>query len=35
MQIKEYLDKNGRSPFAKWFEDIDNIAAAKITTALY
>ncbi len=35
MLIKEYLEKNGQSPFARWFEDLDSVAAAKITTALY
>jgi putative addiction module killer protein len=32
--LREYLDKAGRSPFARWFEDLDAIAAAKVTTAL-
>lgn len=35
MLIKEYIEKNGQSPFARWFEDLDSVAAAKITTALY
>jgi putative addiction module killer protein len=33
--IKEFVDKNGQSPFAKWFDKLDHIAAAKITMALY
>jgi putative addiction module killer protein len=33
--IREYLDKVGQSPFAKWFDDLDSAAAAKVTTALY
>jgi putative addiction module killer protein len=35
MIIREYLDSEDQSPFAKWFEDLDSIAAAKVTTALY
>jgi putative addiction module killer protein len=35
MIIREYLDKEGQSPFAKWFDDLDSAAAAKVTTALY
>lgn len=32
--IREYLDRRGRSPFAKWFESLNAPAAAKVTTAL-
>jgi putative addiction module killer protein len=32
--IREYLDAQGRSPFAKWFEDLNAPAAVKVTTAL-
>jgi putative addiction module killer protein len=32
--IREYLDTQGRSPFAKWFEDLNAPAAAKVTTVL-
>ncbi len=32
--IREYLDANGRSIFAKWFEGLNAPAAAKVTTAL-
>jgi putative addiction module killer protein len=32
--IREYLDVNGRSIFAKWFEGLNASAAAKVTTAL-
>ena len=28
------MDQLGRSPFAKWFEDLNAQAAAKVTTAL-
>ncbi|KAF0233673.1 MAG: hypothetical protein FD177_1457 [Desulfovibrionaceae bacterium] len=33
--VQEYLDGTGVSPFAKWFQDLDSIAAAKVATALY
>lgn len=32
--IREYLDPNGQSPFAKWFSGLNAPAAAKITTCL-
>ena len=32
--IREYLDRKGRSPFAKWLEGLNAPAAAKVTTAL-
>lgn len=35
MQIKEYIEEDGKSPFKKWFDDLDAVAASKITTALY
>ncbi len=35
MIIKEYIEKNGQSPFARWFEILESVAAAKVTTALY
>ncbi len=34
MDVLEYLDRQGRSPFAAWFEDLDPAAAAKVTTAM-
>jgi putative addiction module killer protein len=34
MQIVEYLDADGRSPFANWFDDLNAQAAAKVTIAL-
>lgn len=30
IEFSEYLDANGKSPFAKWFDDLDAIAAAKV-----
>src|SRR5216683_2950446 len=32
--LREYLDKAGRSPFGRWFENLDATAAARVTTAL-
>lgn len=34
VMLREYLDEAGRSPFGRWFEDLDATAAAKVTTAL-
>ncbi len=34
MEIREYLDRQSRSPFAKWFGDLNAPAAAKVTVAL-
>jgi putative addiction module killer protein len=35
IQVLEYLDASGRSPFRRWFDDLDATAAAKIGTYLY
>ena len=34
IEIQEYVDKQGRSPFARWFNRLDAQAAAKVVTAL-
>ena len=34
VEVREYLDAHGHSPFAKWFEILNAPAAAKITTAM-
>jgi putative addiction module killer protein len=34
IEIVEYLDGKGRSPFAKWFDDLPATAAAKVAVAL-
>jgi hypothetical protein len=34
VEIREYLDPSGRSPFAEWFDSLNAPAAAKVTTAL-
>ena len=30
IQFTEYVDANGNSPFAKWFDALDTVAAAKV-----
>ncbi|MEM6603308.1 MAG: type II toxin-antitoxin system RelE/ParE family toxin [Pseudomonadota bacterium] len=32
VEIREYLDSDGQSPFAKWFDDLDIRAALKVNT---
>ena len=32
--IREYIDLDGRSPYAKWFNRLNAPAAAKVATAL-
>jgi len=34
MELREYLDQNGVSPFEKWFGSINRPTAAKVTLAL-
>lgn len=34
LEIRTYVDSSGRSPFDAWFEDLNGVAAAKITVAL-
>jgi putative addiction module killer protein len=33
IEIREYLDRQGRSPYAQWFNKLSAPAAAKITVA--
>jgi putative addiction module killer protein len=33
--VIEYLEPDGASPFAKWFEKLDAVAGARVATALY
>jgi len=35
IQVLEYLDLGGHSPYAKWFDGLNAVAAAKVATALY
>jgi putative addiction module killer protein len=34
IEIQEFLDASGRSPFARWFEGLNAVAAARATVAL-
>ena len=34
IDVREYNDREGRSPFAAWFDNLNAPAAAKVTTAL-
>jgi len=34
IEIREFLDSSGRSPFARWFEGLNAVAAARVTVAL-
>ncbi len=34
IRVVEYLER-GISPFGKWFDNLEAVAAAKVTTALY
>ena len=33
IEIREYIDYHGRSPFGRWFDGLDARAAAKVRTA--
>lgn len=35
IRLREYLDAEGRSAYAKWFDSLNAVAAAKIAAALY
>jgi len=35
IRVLEYVDRTGRSPWRRWFNDLDTHAAAKVGTALY
>jgi len=35
LQLLEYVDAAGRSPFGNWFRRLNPTAAAKVTVALY
>lgn len=34
IEIREYINAGGRSPYAKWFDKLNAQAAAKVATAL-
>ncbi|HAT1722196.1 TPA: type II toxin-antitoxin system RelE/ParE family toxin [Legionella pneumophila] len=35
IKVASYITKEGIDPFAKWFDKLNAIAAAKVSTALY
>ena len=35
VEVKEYVDETGASPFEKWFRGLDARSAAKVAAALY
>tara|TARA_R110000772_G_scaffold103600_3_gene204704 strand:+ start:54232 stop:54561 length:330 start_codon:yes stop_codon:yes gene_type:complete len=35
IEVKEYLDAEGSSPYAKWFIRLNVAAAVKVATAIY
>ncbi len=34
IEVREFLDASGRSPFARWFDNLNAVAAARATIAL-
>lgn len=34
LDVREYLDEDGTSPFAEWFAGLDAVAASKVTVVL-
>lgn len=34
IELRGYIDEQGKKPFAEWLEDLDAAAAAKVTIAL-
>ena len=34
IEIREYVDTRGNSPFGRWFDDLDARSAARVRTAL-
>jgi putative addiction module killer protein len=34
IDVREYIDRAGRSPYADWFDRLNALAAAKLATAL-
>lgn len=35
IRVTEYLDSSGRSPFRRWFDNLNPTAAAKVSATLY
>jgi hypothetical protein len=34
IDVRQYIDKNGKKPFEKWFRSLSAEAAPKVTTVL-
>lgn len=34
IEVREYIDIQGRSPYSKWFNGLNSRVAAKVATAL-
>ena len=34
IEVREYVDERGISPFGRWFNDLDAMAATKVRTAI-
>jgi len=34
IEIRQFVDAAGRSPFGQWFRRLDDLAAARVTTSL-
>lgn len=34
IEVREYLDAEGKSPYAKWFDRMNETAAVKVGTAI-
>jgi putative addiction module killer protein len=35
VNVREYIKEDGSSPYEKWFNSLDHVAAAKISIAIY
>ena len=35
VEIREYIDDRGRSPFRRWFDHLDPVAAYRVNSALH
>ena len=35
IEVREYLDAEGKSPYAKWFDRLNVAAAVKVTTVAH
>lgn len=35
IEVRHYIDAGGRSPFADWLENLDDVASARVLAALY